>query len=68
MEPLPRFDDAVAELRRFLRSQKQADQIAWAFREDIIFTSVELVRVKWPLSDANESIARGRFEAGRRRG
>jgi len=68
MDRLPEFDDALDQMRCFLRNQGRPSNVLWAFREDWYSTGASCHRVIWPLPGDNEGFARTLYEAARRRG
>ena len=63
---IPSFTDATKQLKDFLASQDLSPELEWVFREDIIWRK-QLIHVRVPLPQANESLAKSLYEKGRQR-
>jgi hypothetical protein len=60
------FDEALGSFREFLSGQELSTDVAWVFREDVIFQG-ERIFIKTPVPAENESCARACYELGRKR-
>ena len=68
MNDIPEFAEAVERLRRFLADSGQPDDLFWVFRDDVWQLSPTEMRVKYPLSSENVTLAKKVFSEGRDRG
>ena len=68
MEDIPSFGEGVERFRRFLRDLGHQADVVWVFREDFYSVPYSRTWIRWPLTDANSTLATRCFEAGRGRG
>jgi hypothetical protein len=60
------FDEAVDSFKNFLSGQGLSTDLAWVFREDVIFQR-ERIFIKTPIPAENETRARACYELGQKR-
>jgi hypothetical protein len=60
------FDEAMGSFKDFLSGQGLSTDLAWVFREDVIFQR-ERIFIKTPVSPENETRAKACYELGQKR-